>query len=105
MDKGVGPQDDFYRYVNGRWLDQTEIPADKAVYGSFTKIDDDTQAQLRGLVEDASKVQKHTDPDEQKIADLYNSFMDESRVEASGSTPLEAELARIDALKVQPRIE
>ena len=57
------------------------------------------------MVEDASKVQKHTDPDEQKIADLYNSFMDESRVEASGSTPLEAELARIDALKVQPRIE
>ena len=104
MDKGVGPQDDFYRYVNGRWLDQTEIPADKAVYGSFTKIDDDTQAQLRGLVEDASKVQKHTDPDEQKIADLYNSFMDESRVEASGSRPIEAELARIDALKDKKEI-
>ena len=60
---------------------------------------------MRGLIEHASKAQKHTDPDEQKIADLYNSFMDESRVEASGSTPLEAELARIDALKVQPRIE
>jgi len=98
MDKGVRPQDDVYRYVNGRWLDQTEIPADKAVYGSFTKLDDDTQAELRGLIEDASKVQKHTDPNEQKIADFYSSFMDESRVEATGSKPLDAELARIDAL-------
>src|SRR2546427_7568441 len=97
MDKSVRPQDDFYRYVNGRWLDQTEIPTDKAAYGSFTKIDDDTQAELRGLIEDASKSQKHTDPDEQKIADLYSSFMDEARVEAAGGKPLDAELARISA--------
>src|SRR5205823_2986642 len=94
MDKSARPQDDFYRYVNGRWLDQTEIPADKAAYGSFTKIDDDTQAELRGLIEDVSKAEKHTDSDEQKIADLYRSFMDEARVEAAASKPLDAELAR-----------
>ncbi len=98
MDKTARPQDDFYRYVNGRWLDHTEIPADKAAYGSFTKIDDDTQAELRGLIEDASKAQKHTDPDEQKIADLYSSFMDEARVEATANKPLDAELARISAV-------
>src|SRR5262249_18697023 len=60
--------------------------------------------ELRGLIEDASTAQEHTDPDQQKIADLYKSFMDESRVEASGSKPLEAELARIDALRDKKEI-
>jgi putative endopeptidase len=55
IDPSVRPQDDLYRYLNGKWLDRFEIPADKALYGSFTRIDDETQEQVRGIVESLSQ--------------------------------------------------
>src|SRR5208282_6782851 len=51
VDDSVRPQDDLYRHLNGKWLDTFEIPADKGVYGAFTRIDDATQEQLRSIVE------------------------------------------------------
>jgi hypothetical protein len=51
IDHNVRPQDDFFRYVNGVWLDNTEIPADKGRYGSFDKLNDDSLDNLRGLIE------------------------------------------------------
>ncbi len=51
IDHNVRPQDDFYRYVNGKWLDVTQIPPDKARYGAFDKLQDDSQDQLRGIIE------------------------------------------------------
>ncbi|MBL6749096.1 MAG: M13 family peptidase [Nevskia sp.] len=104
FDDAVRAQDDFYRHVNGKWLATTEIPADKGAYGSFTKIADDTQEQLRALIEDAAKSAGAADPDKQKIGDLYNSFMDEAALEALGDKPLEAEMQRIDALKSRKEI-
>src|ERR1700733_16077615 len=51
VDHSVRPQDDLYRYLNGKWLDSFQLPADKGSYGSFTYVDDTTQEQLRGIVE------------------------------------------------------
>jgi hypothetical protein len=51
IDDGVRAQDDFYKHVNGKWLASTEIPADKASYGSFDNLIGDSEAQLRGIVE------------------------------------------------------
>jgi predicted metalloendopeptidase len=51
VDRSVRPQDDLYRYLNGKWLDSFQLPADKGSYGSFTHVDDATQEQLRGIVE------------------------------------------------------
>jgi putative endopeptidase len=99
FDSAVRPQDDLYRYVNGKWLDTMAIPADKARYGSFYEVSDATEMQLRGIVEtlvSASSVQANTDA--QKIRDLYASFMDEARLEKLGIKPLQAELAAIDAI-------
>jgi predicted metalloendopeptidase len=95
----VRPQDDLSRYVNGRWFATTEIPADKPAYGAGSKIYDDTQLQLRGIVEKASAENHHRADAEQRIGDLYKSFMDEPRLETLGSKPLAAEFARIDAIK------
>lgn len=104
VDPSVRPQDDLSRYVNGRWLATTEIPPDKPAYGAGTKIYDDTQLQLKGIVEKASR-EPHRKPDPaQRIGDLYLSFMDEARLETLGVRPLSSEFARVDALKSKPDI-
>jgi putative endopeptidase len=99
MDRTVRPQDDLYRYVNGAWLNNTPIPADKARYGAFIQLADDSEARLRAIIEEAAgKPDKRPNTDEQKVGDLYASFMDEARLETLGAKPLEAEFARIDGL-------
>ena len=100
FDPAVRPQDDFYKHVNGKWLQATQIPADKTQIGTFTVLDDTEQEQLRGLIEGAAKAAAGSgDADQKKIGDLYASFMDEAHLEELGVHPLDAEFARIDALK------
>lgn len=105
VDKAARPQDDFARHVNGVWIDTTEIPADKSSWGSFEKLYEDTQPKLRKIVEDAAK-ESGTKPgsDLQKIGDLYESFMDEAKLDKLGLKPLERELARIDAIRSKAEI-
>lgn len=100
IDTSVRPQDDFFTYLNGKWLKTTEIPADKSSWGTFAKMRDDTQPQLLGIIEAAQKdPNKQTGTDVQKIGDLYASFMDEARLETLGVKPLASELQRIRTLK------
>jgi putative endopeptidase len=102
MDHGVRPQDDFFEHLNGGWLKTAEIPADKASWGAFMQLRDDTLPQLRGIIEtlqDGKNRQKKLHGDEQKIAGLYASYMDEKKLDALGLRPLQAELARIAAVK------
>jgi predicted metalloendopeptidase len=96
VDPAVRPQDDLYRHLNGKWLDSFQIPADKGSYGAFTAIDDQTQDELRGIVEGLAH--PNGDAEAQKIADLYASFMDEARLESLGLEPLRTDFAEIDAL-------
>ncbi|HEX8604803.1 MAG TPA: M13 family peptidase, partial [Pseudoduganella sp.] len=95
MDHGVRPQDDFFEHLNGGWLKTAEIPADKASWGAFMQLRDDTLPQLRGIIEDLQarkNRQKKLQGDEQKIAGLYASYMDEKKLDALGLRPLQAEL-------------
>ena len=97
----VRAQDDFYQYVNGRWLDTTAIPADKGRFGSFDVIIDHAQEQLRGLIEEAASASPdaaNAEADRRKIGDLYTSFMDEPALEQLGLKPLDSEFALIDGL-------
>jgi putative endopeptidase len=99
FDKTVRPQDDFFRYVNGGWIARTAIPADKASYGSFDILFDKSQADLRTIIEDASRTPGAPGSDSRKIGDFYTSFMDEARVNQLGITPLTRALAAIDAIE------
>ncbi|MFO0915450.1 MAG: M13 family metallopeptidase [Pirellulales bacterium] len=100
FDKSVRPQDDFFRYVNGHWIATTEIPADQGRWGSFMILRDQAAANVRKLVDEISQMENlEPGSDEQKIRDLYRSFMNESRIEELGLQPLREELARIDALQ------
>jgi len=98
IDKSVRPQDDFYSFLNGEWMKTTEIPADKSRWGSFNKLADDTKPQLRGIIEELQK-QKGLKGDEQKIAALYASYMNEAALEKAGIKPLSGELSRVRSMK------
>ena len=97
MDNSVRPQDDFYRYANGGWLDSTEIPADEVGWGSYMTLRKESLEQSRVIVEDAAKSTEN-DPAKQKIGDYYRAFLDEQRVEALGVGPVSHYLAAIDKL-------
>ncbi len=99
IDAGMRAQDNFYRHVNGKWLDTFEIPADKSDYRSSTKVFDETQEQLHSLIDEAAKSPPGADADRQKIGDLYNSYMDEATLEARGANPLVQDFAAVNALK------
>jgi len=100
FDPAVRPQDDLFRYVNGKWLDTVAIPADKARYGSFNEVFDSTEIQLRSIVESLlADPALQPNSDAQRIRDLYTSFMDETRLETLGAKPVLTELAAIDNIR------
>jgi putative endopeptidase len=106
IDDTVRPEDDIYRHLNGKWLDTFQIPADKGSYGAFTHIDDETQEQLRSIVEGLAGSSAGGQPTGAalKLADLYASFMDEPRLETLGLAPLKGWFADIDALTAKREI-
>lgn len=98
-DKTVRAQDDFFRHVNGHWLKNAEIPADRAIWGAFHKLRDDVLPKLRTIIETAAgNTANVAGSDNQKVGDLYASFMDEAALDKLGITPLEGELKAIAAL-------
>lgn len=96
LDPAIRPQDDLYRHVNGRWVARTPIPADKARYGSFMILAEEAEKAVKEIIEQAQAAEPGTP--ERKVGDLYASFMDESRIEALGATPLEPLLAEVAAI-------
>ncbi|MCX2931846.1 M13 family metallopeptidase [Mycobacterium sp. CVI_P3] len=93
----VRPQDDLFGHVNGRWLTEYAIPGDRATDGAFRTLYDRAEEQVRELIIEASRSGSEPNTDEQRIGDLYASFLDEAAVERRGVQPLLDELARIDA--------
>ena len=101
VDPAVRPQDDFYRHVNGQWLAATEIPADRSNYGAFTLLADGAERDLRQILEQAAAAGPAATADQQKVGDLYASFMYEAAVEAQGLAPLKDELASIEGIRTR----
>ncbi|MFJ3394341.1 M13 family metallopeptidase [Leifsonia aquatica] len=91
LDPTIRPQDDLFRHVNGKWIARTEIPDDKARWGSFMVLAEQSEAAVREIIEAAQTAPEGTE--ERKFGDLFASFMDEERVDALGIRPIEAQLA------------
>ena len=100
FDASVRHQDDFYYSVNGKWLANTPIPADKSNYGAFSVLYDQSQDALKKII-DAAAAKKNAAPgsNEQKIGDFNASFMNTDLLETLGVTPLNPLLADISAVK------
>ncbi len=97
FDTAVRPQDDFYQYVNGTWLAETEIPADKSNYGSFDLVFDATEKNLRALIEEVSADSSARQGSaSQKIRDFYTAYLDREAANEAGLETIAQELAAIN---------
>ncbi|MEO6827380.1 MAG: M13-type metalloendopeptidase [Microbacteriaceae bacterium] len=102
LDPNIRPQDDLYRHVNGRWIQRTEIPADKARYGSFVLLAEEAEKAVRDIIVEAQDAEPGTE--ERKFGDLYASFLDEERIEKLGATPIARELEAVAAVASVPEL-
>ena len=96
LSDSVRVQDDLFRYVNGRWIERTEIPDDKARWGSFHLLAERAEADVRAIIEESTGAEPGTEA--RKIGDLFSSFMDTERIARLGAEPLRERLAAVDAV-------
>ena len=80
-DTSVKPGDDFFEYVGGTWIKNTEIPADKTNYGSFTALRDKAEADVKATIEENAKGQHEPGSAGQKVGDFYNAFLNTDLIE------------------------
>jgi len=97
LDEAIRPQDDLFRHVNGKWIARTEIPSDKARYGSFYVLAEEAERAVRDIIVEAQDAQPGTE--ERKFGDVYASFMDDAAVEERGATPLLPLLAEVAGIE------
>ena len=93
LDAGIRPQDDLFRHVNGKWIERTEIPADKARYGSFLVLHEEAEQAVREIIEEAQSAEPGTEA--RKVGDLYASFMNEQHANLLGTTPIAGQLVEV----------
>jgi putative endopeptidase len=90
LDPAVRPQDDLFRHVNGKWVERTEIPADKARYGSFIVLHEEAEQAVRDIIIESQQAEPGTEA--RKVGDLFASFMNEDKAEMLGTAPIAAQL-------------
>jgi endothelin-converting enzyme/putative endopeptidase len=95
MDKSIKPGDNFYLYCNGDWIKNTPMPADRARLSVFSSLDDIANKNTAAIIEDVAKSDAPAGSSKRKIADLYNSYMDEKAIDAKGGVPLQPYLKAI----------
>jgi putative endopeptidase len=98
MDRSVKPGDDFFKFANGKWLERTEIPADRTNYGNFAMLRELSEARVHAILDEAA-AGTLTDPDAAKIGAAYAAFMDEALADKLDAKPLAPELAQIRKVK------
>ena len=96
LSKQTRAQDDLFRHVNGTWLDKTEIPEDKAIYGSFHMLADASEEAVKLILEEAAANPKPGVS--QQIGDLYACFLDEAKANQLGAEPIKADLGTVQAI-------
>jgi putative endopeptidase len=96
LSKQVRAQDDLFRHVNGTWLDNTEIPEDKAIYGSFHMLADASEEAVKLILEEAAANPKPGVS--QQIGDLYACFLDEAKANQLGAAPIKADLDKVQGI-------
>jgi putative endopeptidase len=99
MDTTVRPQDDFYYYVNGNWMKTAEIPADKARWGSFDELRENTDEAVLKILKASLNEAFEKGTDGQKIGDLYKSYVDIENRNQLGIDPIKPYLEKVDAIE------
>ena len=95
FDVEVAPGDDFYRYVNGNWLANNEVPPDRSNFGIFTVLADTAEDNLHDLIEEAQASNSEAGSERQKVGDFYASFMATEQINELGIAPIREDLNNI----------
>ena len=98
LSEDIRPQDDLFRYVNGKWLADAVIPSDRAAHGAFHELRDKAEEDVHAILEEAAASDAAPGTDERKVGDLYAAFMDVDRIQDLGAEPVMADLAAIAAI-------
>ena len=98
IDPAVRPQDDLFRFMNGKWLKESTIPEDRASDGAFYWLYEEAEKQVKQIILDQAATKAPAGSNAQKIGDLYNSFMDETQIEKLGISPIAKDLAAAQAI-------
>ena len=98
QDPDTKPGDDFFRFANGKWLDEFTLPADRSNYGSFSVLGDRSDERVNTIIEDLSAAEPAADTIEQKISDYYLSYMNTEVLDERGIGPLRERLAQLAAI-------
>ncbi|MGQ0533377.1 MAG: M13 family metallopeptidase [Caulobacteraceae bacterium] len=98
-DLNVKPGDDFFRYANGTWMANTQIPADRTRWGTFDILREKADQDARVIIEEVATAGGQPGSNQQKIADYYNAFLNQEAINAAGLAPIQPELEQIAALR------
>ncbi|ABI64767.1 endothelin-converting enzyme, Metallo peptidase, MEROPS family M13 [Maricaulis maris MCS10] len=104
MDTSYVAGDDFYRYANGTWLDTTEIPSDRSNYGMFTELAIEAEEQVQAIILELAAMDAADGSIEQKVGDLYGSWMDTATIDQLGLAPAQPYLDEIAAAETHADI-
>lgn len=100
MNTKISPSQDFFQYVNGTWLNETEIPSDRTTWGSFNELIKKTDKDVTSILKDASKnPQYKSNTDQGKAVNLFLTVLDTVGRNKAGISPLKPYLKKIDAIK------
>ena len=99
MDRAADPCVDFYQFVCGTWIKTNPIPPDQPSWSVYSKLADENEQFLWGLLEEAADPGHPRKASEQKIGDFFQACMDEPALEKLGAAPLQPGLEEIAALK------
>ena len=96
MDRSVKPGDDFFKFVNGKWVETTQIPPDRTRFGAFDLLRDLSETRVRTILDRWAADEKlKPGSDEWKVAAMYRTFLDEAAVEKLDAKPIEPHLAAV----------
>jgi putative endopeptidase len=101
MDKSVKPGENFFNYANGTWDKTVQIPSDRPSWGSFDELGELSRTRTRTIIEESAKTKGAPGSNQQKVGDMYASFMDEAAIERAGTAPLRPWLAKVNSIRTK----
>ncbi|MXP15416.1 M13 family peptidase [Altererythrobacter confluentis] len=95
LDKAVDPGDDFFKYVNGKWLDENPLPAEYSRFGAFNLLGEKSTVDVKAVVDDLIAANPAPGTSERRIVDAYQTFLDTDAIDAAGLAPVNPYLYEI----------
>jgi endothelin-converting enzyme/putative endopeptidase len=104
LDRSTRPQDDFYQFANGGWLDSTRIPEIYSGYTVYHQVHEEAEVALRSIIEAAGASRGENGTESQQVGDIYSSWMDTETINGNGLEPIQVDLNRVDAIATREEL-